>query len=234
MVVHNSEHLNNFISNLKEVYRLADIHTAVTKPGPGRKHNVEILHKSTVVLLVACWEAFVEDLAENALSAVIAVATDPLVIPAEVRDRIATKLQGPKAWDLAGNGWKTACKNHLKEVLVRTIGTLNTPKTAQVNELFEKVLGHRNLSSDWKWKGRSVKAAQEALDALVTLRGSIAHRVTTAKTVKKADVADALILLLRLAGRSHNAVNSTVDHLVHDKPWDYFSYGELVDLFHAK
>jgi hypothetical protein len=52
MAVHNSEHLTNFISNLREVYRLADIHTGVAKAGPGRKHNVEILHKSTGVLLV--------------------------------------------------------------------------------------------------------------------------------------------------------------------------------------
>jgi hypothetical protein len=227
-------HLDDFISNLKEVDRLADIHAAVTKPGPGRKHHVEVLHKSAIVLLVACWEAFVEDLAKNSLAAVIAVATDPLVIPTEVRDRIASKLQGQKAWQLAGDGWKTACKNHLKEVLERTIGMLNTPKTAQVNELFEKVLGHKNLSSDWKWRGRSVQAAQAALDALVTLRGSIAHRVKTAQSVKKSDVAEAQVLLLRLAGRSDNAINSAVNSLVADKPWDYFSYDELLELFESK
>ena len=215
-------HLDDFVSNLREVDRLVDIHAAVTKPGPGRKHNVEVLHKSAIVLLVACWESFIEDLAKNALSAVIANATDPLVIPQSVRERIASKLPGPKAWDLAGDGWKSACRNHLTEVLQRTIGQLNTPKTPQVNELFEKVLGHKNLSSDWKWKGRSVGTAEGALDTLVSLRGAIAHRVTTATSVKKTAVTDAQALLLRLAWRSHNAVNSVVWELVGDKPWDYF------------
>ena len=224
-------HLDNFVSNLREVDRLADIHAAVTKPGPGRKHNVEVLHKSAIVLLVACWEAFIEDLAENALSAVIATATDPLVIPPSVRERITSKLPGVKAWELAGGGWKTACRNHFKEVLERTVGQLNTPKTAQVNQLFERGLGCEHLSSDWKWIGRSVSTAEGALDSLVSLRGSIAHRVTTADSVKKTAVTDAQALLLRLAWRSHNAVNSFVRELVGDKPWDYFSIDELVERF---
>jgi hypothetical protein len=229
----NESHLYGFLSNLKEVNRLADIHAEVTKPGPGRKHNVAVLHKSAIVLLVACWESFIEDLAENALKSVIEAATSPLMIALNVRERIGSKLQGPKAWELAGDGWKTACRNNLAEVLARTIGSLNTPKTAQVDELFEKTLGHKHLSSDWKWPGRSVSGAQTALDILVTLRGSIAHRVTTAKSVKKTHVADAQILLLRLAGRSHNAVNSFVAKLVGDKPWDYFSYDELMEQFES-
>jgi hypothetical protein len=234
MATQNSVHLKNFISNLKEVHKLADIHAALTKPGPGRKHNVEILHKSRVVLLVACWEAFVEDLAKSALSELIATTTNPLVIPSDVRARIASKLQGPRAWDLAGDGWKTVCRNHLKDVLNQTIGALNTPKTAQVNQLFDKVLAHKNLSSDWKWQGRPATTAENALDALVNLRGSIAHRVTTADSVKKADVSDAQGLLLRLAWRSHNAVNSNIANLVGDKPWDYFAYEELVEQFDSE
>ncbi len=234
MAASNSVHLDKFISNIRDVGQLTNIHAAVTKPGPGRKHNVEILHKSAIVLLVACWEAFIEDLAENALSALIAGVTNPLAIPSEVRERIASKLSGPKSWSLAGDGWKAACRNHLREVLERTVGQLNTPKTSQVNELFEKVLGHKNLSSDWKWRGRSAKGAQAALDVLVTLRGSIAHRLITTRSVKKIHVVDAQILLLKLAWRSHNAVNSGIRILIGDNPWEYFSYNEIQDRFDGK
>lgn len=219
-------HMANFISNVKEVDRLSEIHAAVTKKGPGRKHNVEVLHKSGIVLLIACWEAYVEDLATNGLSALIDRASSHTKIPPEVLERIAGKLQGMKAWDLAGDGWRRACRNHLKEVLARTTGALNTPRAAQVDELFEKALGIKALSSSWTWQGRTARSSQKSLDDLVTLRGSIAHRVTAARSVGKADVEEARELISRLAVKSHNAVNKHLDRLLGERPWEGFWYGE--------
>jgi hypothetical protein len=43
-------HMANFIANLKEVDRLSDIHAIVTPKGPGRKHNVQILHGKAALL----------------------------------------------------------------------------------------------------------------------------------------------------------------------------------------
>lgn len=216
----------NFISNVKEVDHLSDIYAAVAPPGPGRKHKVAVLHKSGIVLLVACWEAFVEDLAGNGLAFVIQHAPDHSLIPEDVRERIANRLQGKRAWDLAGDGWKQACRDHLKEVLARTIGNLNTPKTAQVDEVFEKVLGLRQISSKWSWRGRSTRATNNALDELVSLRGSIAHRVSAARNVRKSDVAEAREFLSRLAVKSHNAVNRHIASILGDPPWEKFWFEE--------
>ena len=220
------QHMEDFISNLQEVDRLADIHASVTSPGPGRKHNVEVLHKSGIVLLVACWEAFVEDLASDALAALIEKARDHRVLPEDVQERIAGRLQGKKAWDLAGDGWKQACRNNLKEVLARTTGALNTPKTAQVDELFEKVIGIRKISGNWSWKGRAATASQKALDELIGLRGTIAHRVTTAQSVRKSDVQVGRDLLGCLAVTSHNAVGDYVLAKIGTTPWGKYAFGQ--------
>lgn len=219
-------HMSGFVSNLKEVDRLSDIHSIITPQGPGRKHNVQILHKSSVVLLVACWEAYVEDLATNALSLIVTRIKNHTNIPKDVRERIASRNQGMKAWSLAGEGWKQACLSHLNEVLAKTTGTFNTPKTDQVDDLFEKVIGLKNISSNWHWKGRSASKTKAALDSLVELRGSIAHRVSASRVVRKNDVSEARELLARLAVKSHNAANRHLTKIIGSKPWEGFWFNE--------
>jgi len=210
----------NLIANMRQVIRLLQIHSQVTKPGPGRKHDVDVLHKSAIVLIVACWEAFVEDLAEEALSVLIQHATRHSVFPDDVLERVASKCGGKKAWDLAGDGWRTVMRDHYLEVLAKTTGKLNTPKTEQVNELFDKVLGLKKVSSGWKWPGASAAQAARRLDALVTLRGSIAHRVEATAQVRKKTVNDARKLVVRLAVTTHNQVNDWISaRSGHGRPW---------------
>lgn len=136
-------HMTALIENVKEVDRLRGIHSQITTKGPGRKHNVEVLHKSAIVLLVACWEAFIEDLAASGLEHMIAKGTDHKVFPASVLERVSSTHAGLRAWDLAGDGWKTALRSNMKAVLAKTTGALNTPKTAQVDELFDASDAHR-------------------------------------------------------------------------------------------
>jgi len=221
-----TQHINNLIQNIVEVSNLLTIHGKITKPGPGKKHDVQILHKSAVVLLVACWEAYVEDLVQAALGFMTKNCTDHRSFPKSVLERIASKNSGIDAWNLAGDGWKVALQTNLKEVLARTIGTLNTPKTTQVDELFKKSLGIDPLSSCWYWKGRSIAQTTEALDALVTLRGSIAHRVTASASVQKKDVLEARDLISRLAARSSNHVRIFVHKQIGKYPWSAIKYQE--------
>jgi hypothetical protein len=51
---------------MTEVRRLLQIHGQLGGTGPGRRWGSEVLNKSAVVLLVACWEAYLEDLVTHA------------------------------------------------------------------------------------------------------------------------------------------------------------------------
>ena len=77
-------HLQNLLNNLEEVWRLLEIHEGLSGSGPGRRHNLEILNRSALVLLVACLEAFLEDLARHAFDWMLANASEPTLLPARV------------------------------------------------------------------------------------------------------------------------------------------------------
>ena len=222
-------HLTQFVDNLNEVGQLLEIHTKVAGAKPGRKYDVEVLNKSAVVLLVACWEAFVEDLAEAALRALVDNAKGYEVLPDLVLDRVASKNSGRNAWALAGDGWKAAVRDNLKEVLAKTVGALNTPKTQQVDELFSKAIGLPEVSKHWHWNRRTVTEARDRLDALITLRGSIAHRVKHSDSVHKRDVTDAADFIGRLAECTGNAVRQFVHERTGTYPWPHVKYEGRVE-----
>lgn len=220
------------LANTAEVTDLVLIHEFLTGDKPGRRRRVEVLNKSGIVLLVACWEAFVEDLAGNAFDALLAGATAPTVFPQSVLTLAAAALRDDKdpraLWRLAGPGWRTVLSDHRAAVIDRYIGRLNTPRPKQVDEMFEKLLGIKGLSKVWYWKGATVDANEKRLDALVTLRGEIAHRVAAKKSVRKRDVVLAAAFIQSLAARSSNAVGVFVKARVGHLPWALVRYGGVV------
>jgi len=220
-----NKHGTAFNENIREVDRLWKIHKQITTKGPGRKYDVQILHKSAIVLLVACWEAFVEDLAEQALTEMINGAKDHSVFPRSVLERVASTNSGMASWKLAGDGWKRVLRGNLEGVLKSTTGKLNTPRTAQTNDLFKKTIGLENISKSWYWPGRSISQAEGALDLLVTLRGSIAHRVTTASSVTLKHVKDSRGLINRIAVKSHNRTCDYLKERIGKSPWRKLQFG---------
>lgn len=221
-----AQHMDSLIENVKEVDRLTAIHSQLTGSGPGRRYNVEVLHKSSIVLLVACWEAFIEDLCNASLKYMLKAGNTHRVFPEFVLNRVGSMYTGPKAWSLAGEGWKTVLGDNLQAVLAKTTGTLNTPKTAQVDELFVKTIGLKNMSNAWKWKGQSVSGAKSKLDALITLRGSIAHRVKYQSAIHLHDVTTSREFISRLCVRSHNQVTRFMHRRLGKAPWEKYWFGE--------
>lgn len=217
-------HISQLLENLAEVDLLLNIHTKLAGSGPGRKRNVEVLNKSAVVLVVACWEAYVEDLASTALKFMIDEAKSYSIFPKSVLDRVGSKYSGQNAWALAGDGWKKALRDNFSEVLAKTTGTLNTPRAPQVDELFAKTVGLPGLSACWSWPGRPQSGAVKALDELITLRGSIAHRVQHSKSVHKSTVTAAVELVSRLAAKSTNSVRQHVHATTGKFPWHHITF----------
>lgn len=216
------EHIQRLVENLREVRRLSEIHAVVAGKGPGHKHDVEVLNKSAVVLLVACWEAFVEDLASASFSWLISKATDPSVFPPRVRVLAAKRLRADpderEIWKLAGEGWKAVLEAHRAEAISKFVSPLNTPRAEQVDRLFQSLIG-LSLSPCWHWHGMPIDRAQATLDRLITLRGEIAHRVAATKAVRMRYVRDMRGFVVRLAVVSHNAVGLQLKARTGVTPW---------------
>jgi hypothetical protein len=217
-------HLHELLENLDESVSLLRIHGEVVGRGPGRKYGVEVLNKSALVLIVACWEAYVEDTVTAALTFMIDNCKDHTIFPKNVLERVGSTKQGLKSWDLAGDGWKVALKDNLMGVLAKTTGTLNTPRAPQVDELFQKVIGLTNLSSTWKWNNVRSQQVVDRLDSLITTRGSIAHRVKHSAPVYKKTVREAADLIGRLSARTNNETRKHVHGLVGKYPWYAIRY----------
>ena len=208
-----AKHVESLRSNMAEIDRLLEIHVAVAGSGRGRKRDVEVLNKSAIVLLLACWEAFVEDLAVAAFDRILAHATSPDAFPEFVLAIAAKEIRKADTmvlWGIAKNGWKPELLKHRARILEKYVnrGSFNTPSAENIDRLFSEMLGLTSISQQWSWPRMAPERAAEKLGNLIELRGGIAHRVSATKPVKKADVVDYRISciasrLSRTIGRVH-------------------------------
>ncbi len=216
-------HFENLNSNLKEVRRLAEIHAKVTGIARGRRHNVAILNKSGIVMIVSCWEAFIEDLASHAFDWLLGHANAPIAFPRRVLTLASRELREDndhrRVWELADSGWRAVLQRHRDEILRRNVGRLNTPRPKQVDDLFGDLLGLDRLSSTWRWHNVNNPNIKQRLEELVTLRGEIAHRVVASRPVNKRDVEDAADLVGSLSIASSNVVRKFLMSKIAIEPW---------------
>lgn len=172
-----------FLENMTEVRRLLQIHGELTGSGPGRRWHTEVLNKSAVVLLIACWEAYLEDIASFAFDSALSRCQAPRHFPKEVIRRIGESLRDAKderlIWNLAGSGWK----NVLSDYKIKIIEKFHNPNSESVDDFFHRILGMKGVSKCWHWTGMSADRARTKLDRIVGVRGSIAHRTQHSRPV---------------------------------------------------
>ncbi|MBI2440940.1 MAG: hypothetical protein HYV35_06160 [Lentisphaerae bacterium] len=213
---------------MAEVERLLEIHAKTVGKKKGRKYGVEVLNKSAIVLLVACWEAFVEDLAEDAFTILLRRVKNHGVFSNKVLTEAGKSLKDSNnpcdIWKLAGDGWRSVLKDHKTALFERYIGKLNTPRPSQVDALYESLLGIKQLSDSWHWKKMTPDTARTRLDKLIELRGSIAHRVKSSSKVLKKNVKDHIDFVNRVAVQTSNAVHETILKATGKEPWPTFTY----------
>lgn len=223
-------HIQTLIDNVKEVERLVEIHTKISGSTKGYKHNMEALNKSSIVLLVACWEAYIEDLAKTAFNFLLQNTVSPRVFSNKVLTLASKELKNSsneiKVWELAGDGWKQILTNHSADVIKRFIGNFNTPRPEKIDDLFESLIGLKSLSSHWSWKGISVRMTSYKLNQLVTLRGEIAHRVAANVSVTKSTTIYYKDFIQRLAVKSHNTVGVFLRTKTQQNPWPEYQFGQ--------
>jgi hypothetical protein len=190
-----------------------EIHTDVGGDAPGKRYGLEVLNKSAIVLISAVWEAYCEDIALEAAKHLAKHLHSASALPLAVQKRVASELKMEKhelaILRLSGNGWRQVVEQRA-QALTAGSGGLNTPKTQQINDLFEKAIGLNDVSAAWKWKKMTAANAGKKLDSFVTLRGAIAHRGVGSKAVKKADVLGFFNHVTRLVAKTGGQVNKHV------------------------
>src|SRR5688572_15932731 len=197
-------------ANMEDVRRLLKFHREEAGSTPGRKYGVEVLNKSGIVLTLACWEAFVEDCATSAFDYLLTAGNSPNAHAEPVRRLVARQIKEDKnelaVWKLAGDGWRSAMGSYRDAVVKKYVGPLNTPSAQNTDSLFLELIGLADLSKSWMRHKMTSADAAKKLQNLITLRGDIAHRVSSKRSVKKKDVSDGVELVSTLAGITSNRV----------------------------
>ncbi len=135
----------NLLDNIEEIRRLLEIHSQLTGRGPGRKHFVEVLNKSAIVLLVATWEKFIEDLAEDSFNVLLKNSKNSDYISPTVKACVARNIKKEEndleMWKLSGDNWKDVLRNYKENLFKKYIWSLNSPKAENIDALFRNLMG---------------------------------------------------------------------------------------------
>lgn len=224
-------HIVDLYENWKEILNLIEIQDEYSISGKKSKKRLDALNKASLVLLIANWEAFIEDLATNAFEFLIENANDPSAFPNKVLSLASKSLiddpNNTRVWKLSGEGWKSVLADHREAVLNRYVGRLNTPKPAQVDILFRELIGYKNISSKWYWRGISHNSVIKKLETLVSLRGEIAHRVNASRKIRKNDIINHAMFISRISVITSNNIGVFIGRRVHKECWKLLRIGEV-------
>jgi len=214
-----------FVMNTYDLERLFTIHIDVSGEGTGRRHGVEVLNKSAMVLITACLEAYVEDVAQEAFGFLIKKCDDPNKIPNRVKATAIAPLKDvndpTKLWKIAGSGWKKILRDNKARCLNRFVEHFNTPKPENTDALLHDVLGLRNVTSNWRWQGMSVRSAKKKLTDYIDIRHAIAHRTKHMNSVTKSMAENYLQFVERIVNIIDACVFEHIKNITGKPPWRY-------------
>lgn len=217
--------LNN---NIQEALTLMEIHENITGTSPGRRFNVETLNKSCIVLITACFEALIEDLAQASIKFILANAKTPDKLPSSIKKGIAKKIKNDphdlSPWKLAEKRWKDAAEEYLTEIERKHIAVFNTPKPENIDDLFQTLLDVEKITTEWKWKNTTSKKAKETLTKYLQMRHEIAHQLSTSKKIYKTNVLSYAKFVLRISAITSNRIRDRLKQNFGRSPWAIWSY----------
>jgi len=210
---------DRFLENKADVERILEIHQKLGGAARGRRFGLEVLNKSAVIVITACWEAYVEDVAREAFDHMLNHCSDASTFPSKVRALAGKVLREAKderrIWALAGDGWKTV----LVEYRDRMMSRFHAPNKENVDELVFDMLDLKDVSASWRWRRMSSKDAVRKLNTYVEMRGKVAHRVAYTTPISKANVRDYLGHVELLVEKTDRAVYEHVRKRTGLQPW---------------
>ena len=212
---------------MNDVERLFEIHQEITGDAQGRRYRVEVLNKSALVLITACWEAVIEDIACEGFDFLVSNASNYTDIPQKVRVLASNSLRNDKdeskIWELADHGWKTVMNKYKDD----TLQQFHTPNPNKIDELFSRLLGIKKMSSVWYWQKTSVSIAKTKLNGYLNERHLVAHGTSYNISVTKPQIEQYREFVYRLATKTSNHVREHVSGVVGKPPWSQFRFRDI-------
>lgn len=200
---------------LSDADRLLQLHEQIGGVGPGRKHNVDVLNRSAVILAVAAWEAFCEDLVWRNAASLAKRIKQAADLPSEIRDpmlewyysqnglKTFNRSSKSALWNLTGHGWR----NIYRDFAQYKSKSLNTPNADNVKKIFRTTLAIDDVTTSWRYQRWGPEVYIAKLDEMLTLRHRIAHGSIRTETVGKGNAEGAVRLVRNLGRRTVEAVS---------------------------
>ncbi len=211
--------MDNSLNNLR--IAMDDIETllSLSSTNDGRDHKNNIL-RSAVVLMVASWEQFVEQLAENSVITLVQRLRSSEPIPEGVKQSIAIYFVkenrsnkrdfSNSVWQVADKGWKSAYVKYCKDITSK----INSASSDVVDTLYESILGIRNITSCWSFNALTPEDCTNRLDDLVNMRHDIAHGANNRASELTDNYVNNLIeFIIHIASQTHETVHNHTTQL---------------------
>ncbi|MBS0255578.1 MAG: hypothetical protein JSS36_10350 [Proteobacteria bacterium] len=196
--------------------QLLEIHAALTGDGRGRRYDVDALNRGAVILSVAAWEAFVEDLALYSARRLSLGLSGARKIPDVVKEpflawlHASTDFKNPTPavreamWSLTGQGWRQVFRKFAED----RVKNFSTPSPNDTKKLFRCLIGIDDITGSWGYQRWGSDVYRTRLDATLLLRHRIAHGAIGTETVGKTNARSAIRLVSVLSERTSAAVTN--------------------------
>ena len=206
--------LSRLEARMIDAERLVEIHEECTGAGSGRRRGYDALNRSAVVLAVAAWEGFVEDVAASNARLIAGRLRSAQDLPENVRDgllfwmhneyKLATLNRGSKdaLWRLTDDRWRT---EYMRFAIAR-LKRFHTPNHDNVRKLFAELFGIADVSAAWGYRRWPHTVYAAKLNQLLSLRHEIAHGSIGEEAVRKSRARNSIQLVTALATRTQGAV----------------------------
>ena len=162
-----SSAFNEFRFNVHDAKRLLQAHGVLSAATPGKK-GLGHITRSGVVMLCAAWERYHEAIIVEGVAYLSREIRNPNNLPLNVRKHLSSVAKKSthelKPMELAGDGWRTL----YVALATDETGSLNTPKSGKLKDLYERLAGVPDISVFWT-------IGAQPIDDFVTTRGDIAH-----------------------------------------------------------
>ncbi|MFY2763929.1 HEPN domain-containing protein [Arenimonas sp. MALMAid1274] len=174
---------------LRDAVELGSAHKKLSTGARGRQRGLGAINRTTVVICVSAWEAYVEEVVKESLE---------LLRPAAATAGV---------WDV------------LKEPALAQVNRFNTPNSGNTRTLIRSCLGLNDVTRQWRWQNCTSQSACRYLNTALDKRHEIAHGVNPRPTVHRAYAGWLPGLFKNLASSTDDAIADHLVRLGCPRPW---------------